>query len=61
MICAYKSLTTRACNKVRKQNGTTIFQTSFYEKVIRNEEGYFKAWQYIDENPRKWQNDEYYK
>lgn len=61
VICAYKSLTTRACNALRKQQGSGIFQTSFYDKVIRNEEGYLKAWQYIDENPRKWHNDEYYK
>ena len=61
ILCAYKSLTTRACNAVLNTPGEKIFQTSFYEKVIRNDEGYLQACQYISENPRKWKNDEYYK
>ena len=60
IICAYKSLTTRECNKISGIKGRKIFQDSFYDKIIRNEEGYLKVWQYIDENPRKWQNDEYF-
>ena len=60
IICAYKSLTTRECNKMSNIKGRKILQESFFDKVIRNEEGYFAAWQYIDENPRKWQNDEYF-
>lgn len=60
IICAYKSLTTRNCNKIASCTGRQIFQNSFYDRVITSEEGYFEVWQYIDENPRKWQNDEYY-
>ena len=60
IMCAYKSLTTRECNKISNIKGRQIFQASFYEKVIRSEEGYLEVWQYIDENPRKWQNDEYF-
>lgn len=61
IICAYKSLTTRSCNIITKCIGRQIFQNSFYDRVITNEEGYLEVWQYIDENVRKWQNDEYYK
>lgn len=61
IICAYKSLTTRICNAFLETPGEKIFQTSFYESVIRSDEGYFQACQYIIENPRKWENDEYYK
>ena len=60
IMCAYKSLTTRECNKLSNIKGRRIFQESFYEKVIRGEKGYLEVWQYIDENPRKWQNDEYF-
>ena len=60
IMCAYKSLTTRECNKLSNISGRKVFQESFYDKVIRNEEGYLEVWQYIDENPRKWQNDEYF-
>ena len=53
IICAYKSLTTRICNQTDNAAGRKIFQTSFYEKVLRSENGYREAWQYIDENPAK--------
>ncbi|MGN0568882.1 MAG: transposase [Candidatus Fimenecus sp.] len=60
IICAYKSLTTRNCNQIGIYKGRQIFQNSFYDRIITSEEGYLEVWQYIDENPRKWQNDEYY-
>ncbi len=53
IICAYKSLTTRMCNKNDNVQGRKIFQTSFYETIIRNEKGYQEVWQYIDQNPIK--------
>jgi len=37
-----------------------IWQKSFYDHVIRNEDDYLRIWQYIDENPIKWTEDEYY-
>ena len=54
VVCAYKSLTTRECNRIFQTPGRKIFQTSFYESVLRNESAYRECWQYIDENPRKW-------
>ena len=38
-----------------------IFQRSFYDHVIRDEQDYLKIWNYIDTNPAKWQEDKYYK
>ena len=35
-----------------------IWQKSFYDHIIRNEKSYLEIWQYIDENPLKWQEDE---
>lgn len=60
IICAYKSLTTRICNKMQNQLGRKLFQTSFYEEIIRDENAYQRIWEYIAENSRKWHNDEYY-
>ena len=60
IICAYKSLTTRNCNQFGNCTGRQIFQNSFYDRILTSEEGYLEVWQYIDENPRKWQNDKYY-
>ena len=54
VVSAYKSLTTRECNRMQNTPGRKIFQTSFYETVIRNEKGYQECWAYIDGNPAKW-------
>lgn len=53
IVCAYKSLTTRIANKNAGVSGRKIFQTSFYDKVIRNEQDYLETCRYIDENPLK--------
>ena len=45
---------------VTKEIGTPIFQRSFYDHVIRNEQDYQAVWKYIDENPIKWAEDELY-
>ncbi|MBR4241219.1 MAG: transposase, partial [Eubacterium sp.] len=49
----------RFCNK---QIGDNIWQTGFYDHIIRNEEDYLHHLQYIEENPKKWiiGKDEYY-
>ncbi len=59
IVCAYKSLTTRAC-KARGFKGK-MFQTSFYDHVIRNRADYEEHVKYIYENPMQLyykQNDE---
>ena len=45
---------------VSKQIGVSIWQRSFYDHVIRNKEDYLHIWRYIDDNPAKWAEDEYY-
>ena len=37
-----------------KEIGTAIFQRSFYDHVIRNQQDYNEVWEYIENNPRKW-------
>lgn len=39
--------------------GKNIWQASFYDHIIRNEQDYLRIWQYIDTNPIKWAEDEY--
>jgi putative transposase len=45
---------------VSKQIGFSIWQKSFHDHIIRNEEEYLKICEYIDTNPQKWQDDCYY-
>ena len=37
-----------------KEIGKSIFQRSYYDHVIRNQQDYDEIWQYIENNPRKW-------
>jgi len=38
---------------VTKKLGEAIWQKSFYDHVVRNDEDYLACWQYIENNPRK--------
>lgn len=46
---------------VTKQIGHSIWQRNYYEHIIRNDESYQKIIEYISENPKNWQRDDYYK
>ena len=58
VVCAYKSLTTRQCKKVQPID--KLFQTSFYEHVIRGFEDYNEIAEYIVNNPKQWELDKLY-
>ena len=45
---------------VTKELGESIFQRSYHDHIIRDENDYRLRWNYIDTNPAKWQDDEYY-
>ena len=45
---------------VTKELGYSIWQSSYYEHIIRNQQSYQEIWQYIDNNPLKWELDELY-
>jgi len=58
IVCAYKSLTTRECKSI--QSIDKLFQTSFYEHVIRGCEDYDEIAEYIQNNPKQWELDSLY-
>ncbi len=43
-----------------KRAGIHLWQRGYYDHVIRNEADYQRIWQYVDENPVRWTEDEYY-
>ena len=53
VIAALKRFTNREC-------GMKLWQSSFYDHIIRDEKDYFTRWNYIDTNPFRWAEDEYY-
>ena len=54
IIGTYKLFVTRICNQSDQTPGRKIFQTSFYETILRDENMYQKCWRYIEGNPSKW-------
>ena len=56
-VSRFVSTFKRFCNK---EIGENIWQRSFYDHIIRNQEDFDKHWQYIDENPLKWRLDDLY-
>ena len=51
VVCAFKSMVTRKCHSLTPK--IQIWQTSFYDHVIRGENDYSELWKYIDNNPAK--------
>jgi len=45
---------------VTKEIGFSLWQDSYHDHIIRDEAEYRRIWQYIDENPARWAEDDYY-
>jgi REP element-mobilizing transposase RayT len=45
---------------VNKEIGENIFHRSYHDHIIRNEQDYQHIWNYIDNNPLKWELDCFY-
>ena len=50
----FKYQVTKRVNKVLETPGERIFQRSYYDHVIRNQQDYDEIWQYIENNPKGW-------
>lgn len=50
----YKYQVTKQVNARYNVTGERLFQRSYYDHVIRNQEDYAEIWEYIENNPRKW-------
>ena len=53
VIGQFKSYTTHTYGRV-------LWQRSYYDHVIRGEQDYRDVWEYIDQNPARWREDELY-
>ena len=65
VVGAFKSLSTNEYIKNVKQNNWQSFagklwQRDYYEHIIRNEASFLKIAEYIQNNPLKWQEDNYF-
>ena len=56
VIGKYKAAVTRKVGKALIYSGK-LWQSSYYDHIIRNQEDYLQIWQYISGNPSKWLDD----
>jgi putative transposase len=45
---------------ISKKVGFSLWQKSFYDYIIRNQQEYEKIYEYIETNQLKWEEDKYY-
>ena len=43
-----------------REIGFSVWQKSFHDHIIRTEQDYQMVWQYIENNPLKWEEDIFY-
>ena len=55
VVGQYKSAVTRRIHE--KEQNIKVWQASYHDHVIRNEQDYLKIWNYIDTNPIRWEKD----
>ena len=58
IIQQFKSSVTRFINKTNNQK--FIWQSRFYERIIRSEQSYDNITEYIENNPGNWLQDDFY-
>ena len=57
-IAGFKSAVTKRVNEIRQTPGVPLWQSRFYDHIIRNEKSLQKTREYIVNNPMNWQEDE---
>jgi REP element-mobilizing transposase RayT len=58
IVRAFKSATNKQINQSRRSPGDKVWQRSYYEHVIRDENDYLQIREYIINNPMKWEFDQ---
>ncbi|MCP4723911.1 MAG: transposase [bacterium] len=57
LIGAFKTVSTKRINIIRKSKGVNFWQRNYYEHVLRNEKELFDIREYILSNPIRWEID----
>lgn len=53
----FKSFSARRINRLRQLNGVAVWQTAFYDHVVRDESDLARIREYIVNNPARWAED----
>jgi REP element-mobilizing transposase RayT len=58
IVAYYKYQTTKPVNQVRDMHGLHLWQRNYWEHIIRDERGYQRIHEYIENNPALWHEDQ---
>jgi REP element-mobilizing transposase RayT len=58
-VARFKGAATRRINALRGTQGAMVWQRNYYEHIVRDEDDYDRIVAYIEDNPRRWADDEY--
>jgi len=58
LIAGFKSVTTKKINLIRKTPKNRIWQSNYYDHIIRNQKSLDLIREYIQNNPLSWENDQ---
>lgn len=58
VIGQYKSAVSKKIHQ--KDPSACVWQRSFHDHIIRNQQSYEKIWSYIDTNRYRWKDDKFY-
>ena len=53
-VAGFKSVATKRINEIRETPGEAVWQTRFYDRIIRDEREFYAVQRYIEENPMRW-------
>jgi putative transposase len=57
LVAGFKAIVTKRINLRRAAPGTSVWQRSYYEHIIRDDDGLQRIRQYIVANPAMWESD----
>jgi putative transposase len=57
IVRALKSFSARQINSIRNTPDVPVWQRSYYDRILRNEDEWGRAHAYILDNPRQWSED----
>ncbi|MGF1537774.1 MAG: transposase [Elainellaceae cyanobacterium] len=59
-IGSFKSIATKRINEIRNAPGCPVWQSQFYDRIIRDRDALDRIQRYIQQNPLAWQTDKLY-
>ena len=60
IVRGFKSSVTKRIREFNQKEDEKVWQRNYYEHIIRNEKDLYRIRNYIQNNPLKWELDEYF-